>query len=140
MIMRLCFLFAVLLWQLPMVFGTTYYVAKSGDDNNAGTAAAPFLTIQKAADSMAAGDSCIIGEGRYAERITPLADELVFKAAKDARVEITGYDRVDTWTQQPNSNIYEAQLTWNLGDQNQVLFYQPAQKLIFLSRQMRHLQ
>ncbi|MEL7529997.1 MAG: T9SS type A sorting domain-containing protein [Bacteroidota bacterium] len=121
--MRFISCFLILLFvQCNFLLATTYYVAKSGDDNNAGTLAAPFLTIQQAANTMMPGDSCIIGEGRYAERITPGNNNLVFKAAQDARVEITGYDQVDTWTQQPNSNIYEAQLSWNLGDQNQVLF------------------
>ncbi|MEL6653198.1 MAG: hypothetical protein AAFQ87_20555, partial [Bacteroidota bacterium] len=116
-----CFLF-LLFVHTNLVQATTYYVAKTGDDNNLGTQTAPFLTIQKAANTMVPGDSCIIGEGRYAERITPGSNNLVFKAAKDARVEVTGYEIVDSWTKQANSNIYEAQLTWNLGDQNQVLF------------------
>jgi parallel beta-helix repeat protein len=45
--------------------GTTYYSAKNGSDANPGTKASPFLSIQKAADIMVAGDTVIVGAGAY---------------------------------------------------------------------------
>jgi len=42
-----------------------YYVAKTGSDNNAGTSAAPFLTIQKAANVAVAGKVIIVRDGVY---------------------------------------------------------------------------
>lgn len=44
---------------------TNRYVATTGNDNNAGTLAAPFLTIQKAADVANAGDTVFINNGTY---------------------------------------------------------------------------
>jgi hypothetical protein len=47
--------------------GATYYVASSGaSDNNTGLAGSPWATLQKAANSVAAGDSVIVGSGTYA--------------------------------------------------------------------------
>jgi len=45
--------------------GTNYYVAKTGNDNNAGTSSSPFLTIQKAANIVNPGDSVIVRDGNY---------------------------------------------------------------------------
>ena len=49
----------------------SYYVAKTGNDSNPGTEAQPWLTIQKAADTLAAGDTVYIRSGTYNERVTP---------------------------------------------------------------------
>ena len=46
----------------------TYYVAKTGSDSNAGTEAAPWLTIQKAANTAVAGDTIFVRAGSYNER------------------------------------------------------------------------
>ncbi|MFD3538370.1 right-handed parallel beta-helix repeat-containing protein [Streptomyces sp. NPDC058662] len=49
--------------------GRTYFVSPSGNDSNAGTStAAPFRTIQKAADSTEPGDTVSIMNGTYSER------------------------------------------------------------------------
>lgn len=40
-----------------------YHVAKNGSDSNIGTREAPFVTIQKAADTAKAGDRVIVHEG-----------------------------------------------------------------------------
>lgn len=55
---------------LPIVgFGADYYVATNGNDSSIGDAAHPFRTIQKAVDSMAAGDVCRVGGGHYRESV-----------------------------------------------------------------------
>lgn len=83
------------LFSVSNVAATTYYVTKNGSDNNQGTESQPWLTIQKAARVMVAGDSVIIGPGIYEEtvyvtshsgnadkRITFKADsDVVFKGA-----------------------------------------------------------
>ena len=47
----------------------TYYVAKNGNDNNPGTEQSPWLTITKAANTLAAGDTVYVKEGIYNEKI-----------------------------------------------------------------------
>lgn len=44
---------------------TTYYVATTGDDNNPGTYSQPFATLQKAADTVIAGDIVYLRGGTY---------------------------------------------------------------------------
>jgi hypothetical protein len=50
---------------------TEYYVSPNGSDANAGTADLPWLTIQKAADTLAAGDTVYIKAGTYKEQVQP---------------------------------------------------------------------
>jgi parallel beta-helix repeat protein len=49
--------------------GNEYYVAPSGVDSNPGTQNQPWRTIQKAANTMAAGDTTIVLTGDYSERV-----------------------------------------------------------------------
>ncbi len=85
----------------------TYHVAVSGDDKAAGTAAAPWRTIQRAVDALKPGDTALIGPGIYRETITVksggTADKPVALAAlPGARVVVTGADRLgDGWTKAP---------------------------------------
>jgi len=51
--------------------GATYYVAMSGSDANPGTEAQPWRTIQKAADTLFAGDTVYVKEGTYNESVIP---------------------------------------------------------------------
>ena len=62
---------------LVMSFATsaqagTYYVAKTGNNNNPGTEAQPWLTITKAATTLVAGDTVYVKAGTYAERVVPV--------------------------------------------------------------------
>ena len=64
---------------LPQIFpeeaisaqGNTYYVAPGGDDSQPGTEAQPWRTIQKAADTLVAGETVYIKAGTYAEQVIP---------------------------------------------------------------------
>jgi phage baseplate assembly protein W len=47
----------------------TYYVSTSGNDSNPGTIGSPWRTIQKAANTAAAGDTVNVRGGTYAETI-----------------------------------------------------------------------
>lgn len=49
---------------------TDYYVAKDGSDSGPGTQAGPWLTIQKAAMTLSAGDTVYVKAGTYNEWIT----------------------------------------------------------------------
>jgi len=48
----------------------TYYVSPSGKDTNAGTITSPWLTIQHAANSVAAGDTVYVRAGVYKEVVS----------------------------------------------------------------------
>ena len=48
-----------------------YHVSKAGSDHSPGTEAAPFLTIQKAAEEAQSGDKVVVHEGVYREWIKP---------------------------------------------------------------------
>lgn len=47
-----------------------YYVAKTGNDANAGTLLSPYLTIQKGVNSAVAGDTVFVKAGTYNEYVT----------------------------------------------------------------------
>jgi hypothetical protein len=56
--------------QAPSRSGVTYYVSTSGNDTNAGTLAAPWRTIQHAANTVKAGDAVQVRAGTYNEIVT----------------------------------------------------------------------
>ncbi len=69
--LRLPFLFLWLLLLHPCtVAAATYYVDPGGNDANAGTLASPWSTVQKAADTVVAGDTVYVQAGTYDERAT----------------------------------------------------------------------
>jgi len=80
-----------------------YHVAKTGNDNNPGTADSPFLTIQTAANIAQPGDIVTVHKGVYRERITPPrggtsdSERIIYKAADDEKVEIKGSEVVNNW-------------------------------------------
>ncbi len=47
-----------------------FYVATNGNDNNPGTEAQPWRTIQKAADTLTAGHTVYVKDGVYNEKVT----------------------------------------------------------------------
>lgn len=51
---------------------TIYYVATTGSDGNPGTSGQPWRTIQKAANTLAAGQTVKILPGTYSEKFTPV--------------------------------------------------------------------
>ncbi|MEW6364535.1 MAG: right-handed parallel beta-helix repeat-containing protein [Acidobacteriota bacterium] len=48
-----------------------FYVSVNGNDSNPGTISSPWRTIQKAADTLAAGDTVYIRAGTYRTRVLP---------------------------------------------------------------------
>jgi hypothetical protein len=56
---------------IPTPNGNAYYVSPKGNDANPGTETQPWQTIQKAADTLIAGDTVYIRAGTYHERVVP---------------------------------------------------------------------
>ena len=48
-----------------MCAAATYYVAPTGNDNNVGTSAAPYLTIQTGIANASSGDTVVVEDGTY---------------------------------------------------------------------------
>ena len=57
--------FAALVHPAVAAAQTTWVVSPAGNDNNPGTAAQPFLTIQHAADLVNPGDTVVVEDGTY---------------------------------------------------------------------------
>jgi hypothetical protein len=83
----------VLTLVVSLTFAKTYYVSELfGDNSNDGLSdAAPFATIQKAADIMVAGDKVIVDFGEYRETVVPknngsAGNPVVFEAKDDVTV------------------------------------------------------
>ncbi|KRE55852.1 OmpL47-type beta-barrel domain-containing protein [Paenibacillus sp. Soil750] len=104
---------------------TTYYVAPNGNDSSAGNSeASPFKTINKCAQVVQPGDTCIIASGTYRETITPALSgksglPITFQPAPGANVIVSGTEPISGWTQHAG-NIYKADLSWSLGKENQL--------------------
>lgn len=74
---------------------TVYYVAPSGSDSNPGTAAQPWQTIQKAAQTLIAGDTVYIRAGTYSEQVIPqnsgsAGNYITYAAYPDETVTLDG--------------------------------------------------
>lgn len=106
---------------------TDYYVAKDGNDANDGTEATPFLTVNKAASMMTAGDVCYIKAGIYREIINPAnggtaAAPITFRAFGEDQVTISATEPITDW-QTHNGNTLKSSINMDLGRQT-MLFYQ----------------
>ncbi|MEM6319869.1 MAG: right-handed parallel beta-helix repeat-containing protein [Bacteroidota bacterium] len=104
----------------------TYFVSKSGDDANDGTANQPFLTINQAAALAKAGDTILIGEGTYRETVKPAASgteghPILYKAQTDAEVIISGMEPLADWTV-ANVGQFQTKVDWTLGDGNMLMY------------------
>ena len=103
------------------ISGKAYYVsAENGNDENDGTEAAPFKTIQRAADVLSAGDTCYIMEGTYFEEITPKnsgtkTKPITFQNYKDDKVIVSGSDVLSGFTP-VEDNIYSTDISTELYD------------------------
>lgn len=103
-----------------------YYVSKSGNDSNDGSVSAPFLTLQKAAETLVAGDTCYIREGVYEETLQPTNSgtseaPITFTAFPGEDVVITAMQALDGWSLDADS-VYKATVGWDLGQKNFVMY------------------
>ncbi len=79
------------------------HVSPSGSDTNSGAAETPYRTISKAALVALAGDSIVIHEGVYRERVSPAnggfneQSRITYIAAPGEVVELKGSEVISTW-------------------------------------------
>jgi alpha-N-arabinofuranosidase len=116
---RLAIAFTALLALSPAPLraaGTTYYVAIDGDDSNDGRSLkTPLKRIQKAAEIMQAGDTCLIRGGEYREKVVPPRGgtseqaRITYRNYGDEKPVIKGSERVTTWVDQ-GGGVWKAQL------------------------------
>jgi hypothetical protein len=95
--------------------GRTYYVDPSGVDQQVpilGDSTHPFQHIQRCADLMVAGDTCVINSGTYREagKITPAhsgtaTSPITYEPAPGATVTVDGTDYVNGWSRVETSDL-----------------------------------
>ncbi|MFK8164761.1 MAG: right-handed parallel beta-helix repeat-containing protein [Lewinella sp.] len=115
-------LFSLLLFPLS---ATEFHVAKTGSDENEGTAEAPFLTISKAAAIVVAGDVVVIHEGTYEETLRPTnsgtdGNPITFRSFGEDRVVLTAMQALNGFTLD-EGDIYKVTVNWDLDQENFVM-------------------
>jgi hypothetical protein len=80
-----------------------YFVAPNGSDNNPGTIARPFKTIQKCAELVGSGETCWLRAGIYRETVRPKfsgteSKPITFAAYQKESVTISGTELVNNWS------------------------------------------
>src|SRR6478736_5597021 len=103
------------------LLSSTWYVAVNGSDSNPGTLAAPFRTIQQAANHSAWGDAVDIRGGTYRETVKPPHGGITFQNYNGESVTVSGADQLGGWSN-AGGNIYQAPMSWDLGEGNNQVF------------------
>lgn len=93
------FIFVILFsftFYFNSLLAATYYISPSGSDSNLGTETSPWRTIQKAANTLGPGDTCLVGDGNYLENVSISKSGLssapiVFKSRITHKAVIEGY-------------------------------------------------
>lgn len=95
-----------------------YYVKKTGANQNEGSKANPFLTISKAAQVAMTGDTVIVCEGEYRERVAPKNSGVTYMVQKGDKVVIKGSEQIEKW-EQVEAHIWKTEVDNQLfGDFN----------------------
>ena len=98
------------------IMSKSYYVSEQGEDSNLGSLESPFRTIQKAVDTMKAGDTCYIREGRYHEAINfdnlqgEEGSPIRILAYNNERVVIDGSEKITSKWEKHRGNIYKTKV------------------------------
>ncbi len=85
-----------------------FHVAKSGNNNNTGSLANPFLTISRAVEFAMPGDTITVHAGIYREWVNPLRGgdsdlkRIVYRAAPGEKAEIRGSEVINDWKKEKN--------------------------------------
>ena len=103
------------------LLSATWFVATNGSDSNPGSLAAPFRTIQRAASIAGSGDVVDIFGGTYHETVNPANSGVTFQNYNNQTVTVSGADPITSWSK-ASGNIYQANMSWDLGEGNNQLF------------------
>jgi alpha-N-arabinofuranosidase len=100
------------------------HVAKSGSQFGNGEKASPYRTIGEAAQIAQPGDTIIVHQGTYRERVTPARGgtsenrRIVYRVARGERVVVKGSERITSWEHQ-GGGLWEVELVNDFfGDYN----------------------
>ncbi len=97
------FVLILLILYVSQLHARVYFVAKTGNDANPGTSQLPLLTIQAAANIAMPGDTIMVKQGVYREKIVPPSrgtsneNRIVYLAAPGEKVEIKGSEIIKGW-------------------------------------------
>src|SRR5215475_5668820 len=117
-------LLVLVLTMFPVLAqSATYYVAQSGgNDSNLGSQSAPFRTIQKCANVVVSGDSCLVRAGTYRETVKPANNGVTFAPDGSASVIVSGADVVSGWSTYQGSIYKSSGMNWTMGTGNDQVF------------------
>jgi alpha-N-arabinofuranosidase len=105
-------------WEQPLRFSKTYYVDSANpkaSDQNPGTKAGPFATINHAAQILQPGERVVVAAGIYRERISPArggsgpSSMISYEAASGAKVVLKG-SRPWPGPWVPDSTVFPARI------------------------------
>jgi len=110
----------ILVFLVLPAFARDYYVSPSGSDAGGdGSQARPWRTIERAADTMAAGDTCHVANGEYPEMVRPARSgepgEFISFVADGASARVTGARQITGWTLH-GGNIWQANVSWTFDE------------------------
>lgn len=113
------------------IIAKEYHVSVNGNDENAGSSAAPFKTISAAIQFAYPGDIITVHEGVYREWVNPIrggeSDDkrIVFRAAPGEKAEIKGSEVIAGWQKEGDG-------VWKVTIQNDLFKeYNPYQDSIY---------
>ncbi|HXE53309.1 MAG TPA: hypothetical protein VN541_09855, partial [Tepidisphaeraceae bacterium] len=100
-----------------LLMSRSWYVAPTGNNGSAGTLAAPFQTIQQAANVAGWGDTVYIEGGTYRETVKPVSGGVTFTNYNNQAVTVSGTDVISGFSNYSGS-IYKAYMPEDLGAGN----------------------
>ena len=107
------FILVVFVLSTNVSYATEYHVAVNGNNNNDGSAAAPFKTINHAAQLAKPGDIITVHAGTYREWINPArggesdSRRIVYQAAEGEKVFIKGSEVITGWKKEKGSEVWK---------------------------------
>ena len=113
--------------EARVLLSHAWVVSTGGNDNNPGTLALPFKTIQHAANIAQPGDTVFIRGGTYRETVTParsgtVSAPITYRPYNSESVTISGADIVNGWLNSSGSIFQTSSMPWDLGEGNNQIF------------------